>query len=109
MTYYDIPKILEIMKEYHIYRANMPDGNKEYASVGVTVYDEEAILPRANTISDVTANEALRGIDELPIFAQMRTDMKYIDDRLDRVTDKKDIEILALRLEGLTIRDIGAS
>lgn len=107
MTYYDTSKVLEIMENYHIYMANITGSpEREYSSVGVTVYDEEAILPRANTISDVTANEALRGIDELPVFAQMRTDLKYINDRLDRVTVKRDIEILGLRLEGLSVRDI---
>jgi len=108
MTYYDTTKVLDILKNYHIYMANVSNvDNRDYASVGVTVYDEEATLPRANKISDVTANEALKGIDELPLFAQMRTDIKYIDDRLDRVTDN--IEILGLRLEGLSVCDISVA
>src|SRR5699024_1868085 len=109
MTYYNTSKVLQIIKDYHIYKANISDMHKrDYASVGVTAYNEEAALPRANTISDVTANEALRGIDDLPVVAQMRTDIKYLEDRLDRVTDDIEIEILALRMEGLSASDIGA-
>ena len=110
MTYYNISKILEIMKNYHIYHDNLTTDNKDYASVGVTVYGIEATLPKPQGgTSDVTATEALKGIDDLPIFSLMRTDKKYIDDRLCRITDKLDIEITALRLEGLTIRDIGVA
>lgn len=108
MAYYDISRVLEIMENYHIYIANLQEITKDYASVGVAQYGIEATLPKAQgTTSDVVATEALRDIDELPLFAQMRTDVKYIDDRLDRVTSKLDVEILALRLEGLTVRDIG--
>lgn len=109
MTYYNTSKVLQIIKDYHVYKVNIANACKrDYASVGVTAYNEEATLPRANTISDVTANEALRGIDELPVVSQMRTDIKYLEDRLDRVTDEIEIEILALRMEGLSASDIGA-
>lgn len=106
---YTVGKILDIMKNYHVYKGNLQIDAKRYASVGVAQYGIEASLPKAQGgNSDVVATEALRGMDELPMFALMRTDVKYIDDRLYRVTDEADIEILGLRLEGQTIRDIGA-
>src|SRR5699024_8381036 len=109
MTYYNTSEVLQIIKDYHVYKANIADTCKrDYASVGVTAYNEEATLPRANTISDVTANEAIRDMGELPVIAQMRTDIKYLEDRLDRVTDDIEVEILALRMEGLSASDIGA-
>src|SRR5699024_6633265 len=109
MTYYNTSEVLQIIKNYHLYKANIAHAcARDSASVGVTAYNGEATLPRANTISDVTENEALRGIDELPVVAQMRTDVKYLEDRLDRVTDDIEIEILALRMEGLSASDIGA-
>src|SRR5690625_203632 len=109
MTYYNTSKVLQIIKDYHVYKVNIANACKrDYASQGVTEYHEEAELPQATTLSDVTANEALRGIDELPVVAQMRTDVKYLEDRLDRVTDDIEIDILALRMEGLSASDIGA-
>lgn len=105
---YNITEILEIMKDYHIYIANLQEATKYYASVGVAQYGIEASMPKAQGhTSDVVATEALRDIDELPVFAQMRTDVKYINDRLDRVEGKLCKEILGLRLEGMSIRDIG--
>src|SRR5699024_11701187 len=109
MTYYNTSEVLQIIKDYHLYKDNIANACvRDYASVGVTAYNEEATPPRANTISDVTANEALMGIDELPVVAQMRTDVKYLEDRLDRVTDDIEVEILALRREGLSASDLGA-
>src|SRR5699024_11029920 len=109
MTYYNTSKVLQIIKDYHLYKANIANPCvRDYASVGVTASNEEATLPRANTMSAVTAKEALRRIDELPDVDQMRTDIKYLEDRLDRVTDEIEIEILALRMEGLSASDIGA-
>lgn len=103
MTYYNTKRILTIMKNYHIYASQQPI-EKQYASVGVSVITD---MPSGNTLSDVTANAALRGIDELPIHTQMRTDKKYLDDRVYRITDYADREVLTLRLEGMSIRDIG--
>src|SRR5699024_3705995 len=101
MTYYNTSKVLQIIKDYHVYKTNIANACvRDYASAGVTADTEESTLPRTNKISDVTANEALRGIDDLPVVAQMRTDIKYLEDRLDRVTDEIEIEILALRMEG---------
>src|SRR5699024_7444412 len=92
-----------------VYKTNIANACKrDYASVGVTAYNEEATLPRANTISDVTANEALSSIDELPVFTRMCTDVKYLEDRLDRMTVDIEIEILDLRMESLSASDIRA-
>src|SRR5699024_5767982 len=109
MTYYNTSEVLDIIKNYQIYKSNINNTHvRDYASVGVTVYSEEATLPRANVISDVTANEAIRDMGDLPVVAQMRTDIKYLEDRLDRVKDEIEIEILAIRMEGLSASEIGA-
>lgn len=100
---YSIEKILEIMENYQIYKGNLEDTEKDYASVGVSIITD---MPRANSISNVVEREALRDIEELPAFALMRTDKKYLDDRLDRIEDNLHINILALRMEGLKIREI---
>lgn len=107
MSYYTTKKVLEIIENYQLYKSNL-SSSREYASVGVSQYGIEATLPKGNNISNVVELEAIRGIEELPYFAAIRTDVKYLDDRLGRVTDNLDIEILGLRLEGMTVRDIAA-
>lgn len=106
MTYYSIPKILEIMKDYHKYISAIEDYKKEYASVGVGQYGIEASLPKGNNISNPVEQEALKQMDDIKYYADIRTNMKYLEDRLDRVQGDLCKEILGLRLEGLTIREI---
>src|SRR5699024_3788446 len=109
MTYYNTSEVLDIIKNYQIYKSNINNTHvRDSARVGVTVYSEEATLPRANVISDVKGTEAIRDMGELPVIAQMRTDINSLEDTLDRVTDDIEFEILALRMEGLIASDIGA-
>src|SRR5690625_3223966 len=108
MTYYDIPKILEIIKQYNIDIKTLAERRKEYASVGVTQYGIESTLPKAQGVnSDVVANEAIRHVEDNMFFANMETDIKYLQDRWDRVTNETDAQILSLRLDGLSAREIG--
>lgn len=107
MTYYTTEKVLEIIKDYQVYKGNMQEGDKGYSSVGVAQYGIEATMPKAQgTTSDVVANEAIKQVGESLVIASMRTDAKYLEDRLYRVEDEILKEILALRMEGHTIRDI---
>lgn len=103
---YEIEDILRIMKDYNINRSNINNESDDYASVGVSVYGIEASLPSGNGTSDQVANEAIRMISEVPLFRMIRTDMKYIEDRLDRVTSGRHQEVMYHRLDGMTIRDI---
>ncbi len=105
MTYYNKSKVKDIIKNYHHMTQQIQSFRKEYASVGVTVYNEEAVMPRANTISDVTANEAIRHCDDVKVIADFKTDIKYLQDRLDRVNEQ-DEELLTLFLAGYNIHDV---
>lgn len=100
MTYYSVNKILEIMKMYSIYKENVRNYKREHASVGVAQLGIEATMPKANTISDVVADEALKHVEDVHIFAEMKTDIKYLEDRWHRVTGEQDEKILSLRLDG---------
>lgn len=106
MTYYSVDKILDLIKMYHVNIEQIKSWQREYASVGVTVYDEEATLPKGNQISDTVANEAIRLVNDDIVFNMIETDVKYIQDRLDRVTEKEDAVILSMRLSGYSVQDI---
>lgn len=107
MAYYDIPKVLEIIRNYHHNINYIRDMSRDYASVGVSQYGIEASLPKGNNITDAVANEALRQIEMTGYFADIMTDIKYIQDRWDRVTDEKEAQVLNLRLSGLSASEIG--
>lgn len=100
---YTVDRILKIMEEYHIYRRQLNEQGLEYASVGVAIVSD---MPMSTGISDNVANEAIRIVDDIPLFNTMRTDMKYIEDRLDRVKCIRHKEVMYHRLDGMTIRDI---
>lgn len=101
---YTVEKILDIIKMYHINIINIKEYRKDYASVGVTVYDVEATLPQSPyTTSDPVANEALRQVNETQFYSDMRTDLKYLQDRLYRVEDETDAQILNLTLRGYEV------
>src|SRR5699024_3213384 len=57
MTYYSTEKILEIIKHYHTNMQNIKEWQRDHASVGVVKMGIEATMPKANTLSDVVANE----------------------------------------------------
>ena len=107
MTYYSVDKILEIIKMYHVNIKNVHNFSKEMASVGVAQYGIEASLPKGTNISDIVEKEAIRQIEGNKVFAEIITDIKYLQDRWDRVTNDTDAHILKLRLDGLSAHDIG--
>ena len=100
---YTVDRILKIMEKYHIYRRQLNEQGLEYASVGVSIVSD---MPMSTGISDNVANEAIRKVDDIPLFNTMRTDMKYIEDRLGRVECGRHKEVMYHRLDGMTIRDI---
>jgi len=106
MTYYDIPKILEIIKDYHRNILLIAENSREIRSIGVTQYGIESTLPRGNMTSDSTATEALKLYDNNRYFKMIQTDIKYLEDRWYRVTDERDAQVLALRLSGNGATDI---
>lgn len=106
MSYYTVKKILEIINLYHININNVRDLTRDIASVGVAQYGIESSLPRGNTISNIVEKEALRQIETNAFFAQMMTDIKFLQDRWDRVTNEQEAQILSLRLTGYSVRDI---
>lgn len=105
--YYSVEKILSIIRQYHINMNNintlMHDSIK---SVGVSQYGLESSLPKANNISRVVENEVIRREENSMFFAEMLTDMKYLQDRWGRVSDEKEALVLQLRLDGHSISDI---
>lgn len=105
MTYYTTSKVLDILKNYYFYKQAIESHKQEYASVGVAQGGIESVMPKAQgKTSDVVANEALRQIEGIKVYADMATDIKYIEDRLYRVTGYK--TVLGMRLEGRTQREI---
>lgn len=106
MTYYSIDRVKEIIRNYYRYKQIIKEYRKDYSSVGVTVYSEEAAMPRANNISDVTANEAMRQVEEVKVYANMRTDIKYVDDRLYRIDKERDAQIVNMFMQGYNTYDI---
>lgn len=106
LSYYTVDKVLEIIRGYSNNIQNAKE-SMEYASVGVAQYGIEATMPRGNTTSDVVANEAIRMVTGTGYFANMITDIKYLQDRWDRVTNEKDATVLNLRLDGLSSAEIG--
>src|SRR5699024_5386640 len=107
MTYYSTEKILEIIKHYHTNMQNIKEWQRDHASVGVVKMGIEATMPKANTLSDVVANEAIRQIEDSKFFTEMETDIKYLQQRWDRVTNESDARILSLKLGGLSSWEIG--
>lgn len=106
MTYYSINKILEIIKNYRVNMNNIRNQNNDLSSVGVSVYGVEASLPKGNGTSDIVATEAFRLIEGTKHFANIKTDMKYLQDRWHRVTDEKQAMVLSLSLDGLSVEEI---
>src|SRR5699024_2448120 len=105
MTYYNRKKVLEIIKNYRINMQAIQDNKKCYASVGVAQGGIESVMPKASGVtSDPTANEAIRQTS-YDYFAQLQTDIKYLQDRLNRVPDRLR-DTLDLRLAGCTVQEI---
>ncbi|MBP1971596.1 transcriptional regulator [Virgibacillus natechei] len=104
---YTTKKIMQIIKYYHINVQNLRDMQQEsMKSVGVSQYGLEASLPKGNDIKSVVENEALRRIENTKFWAEIITDIKYLQDRWDRITDEKEAQILSLRLSGYRTTDI---
>lgn len=75
-------------------------------SVGVSQYGIESSLPKGNNISKVVENEAIRRVENTKVWAEMITDVKYIQARWHRITDEKEASILNMRLSGYEISEI---
>lgn len=107
MTYYNISKVKDIIKNYHHNQQVLKDRNTHYSSVGVAQGGIESTLPKAQgQTSDVVANEVIRQIEANRYYAKVQTDMKYIDDRLYRITNERDAQIVNLFMLGYDVHDI---
>lgn len=106
MTYYSPQKVLEIINEYYNSLNCIQHVSKEHASVGVSQYGIEAVMPKGNNISNVVEKEALRQLEDTKYFAEMYTDIKYLQDRLYRVRNEQDAIILKFKLDGYSAIDI---
>ena len=103
---YSVEKILQIIKYYHINMQNLKVLERDMRSVGVSQYGEESALPRGNKISNIVENEALRQIEKTKFWAEIITDIKYLQERWHRITDEQEAMVLNLRLNGYSVRDI---
>lgn len=103
---YSVDKILQIIKYYHVNIQNLKTLERDMRSVGVSQYGEESALPRGNKISNVVESEALRQIENSKFWAEIITDIKYLQDRWHRITDEQEAMVLNLRLNGYSVRDI---
>ena len=103
---YSIEKILQIIKYYHVNIQNLRELERDMRSVGVSQYGEESALPRGNKISNVVESEALRQIENSKFWAEIITDIKYLQDRYHRITDEQEAMVLNLRMDGYSVSDI---
>ena len=103
---YSVEKILQIIKCYHVNIQNLKELERDMRSVGVSQYGEESALPRGNKISNVVENEALRQIEKTKFWAEIITDIKYLQERWHRITDEQEAMVLNLRLNGYSVSDI---
>ncbi len=106
MTYYNVEKVLEIIKGYKRNINMLGEMRKEFSSVGVAQYGIEASLPKGNKITNVVEKEVLRQLESSSYFFKIKSDIKYLQDRWDRITDEKHAQVLALRLDGFPSREI---
>lgn len=107
MTYYNKQKIKEIIKMYHHNTMLLKEHKKDYSSVGVAQGGIESTLPKAQgQTSDVVANEAIRQINANRYYSNIATDIKYVADRLYRITDERDAQIVNMFMLGNGIHDI---
>lgn len=104
--YYSINKILQIIHQYHVNINALQTVEKEYKSVGVSQYGDDAVMPKGNNVSSPTEVEAVRLIENNKMWSNMMTDIKYIQQRWDRVTDEQQAMVLHLRLSGYNMTDI---
>lgn len=103
LSYYTVKKILSIINSYHVNIENAKDLSREMRSVGVSQYGIESTIPKSNTISNVVEKEAIRQMNMSSFFAEMMTDIKYLQDRWGRITDEQDAIILSMRLSGYSV------
>lgn len=107
MTYYTTKKVMEIIKHYHINMNNIKTLTNDMKSVGVSQYGIESSLPKSKGgFSSVVENEVIRQIENTKIYADMVTDMKYLQDRWHRITDEKEATVLQLTLNGYGSSDV---
>lgn len=105
--YYTVNDIMWIIKNYHRDLKTIKEyAEDEFKSVGVAKYGLESSLPKGNSISAVVENEVLRRIENSKYFAERKTDIKYLQDRWDRITDEKEAIVLNHYLSGCTTADI---
>lgn len=101
--YYSTDKVLEIIKHYKTYIDSINDLRLSYSSVGVGQYGLDAAMPKGNNISNIVEREALRQLDNSKLLSDRMTDINYIQNRWDRVTNEDDAIILNLRLSGYKV------
>ena len=103
---YTVNKVLDIIKNYHHNITILKEYRRTMKSVGVAQSGIESVMPKAQGgTSDPTGNEAVRLAGDASYFAELATDIKYLQDRLDRVPKEYEA-ILDLRLTGHTVREI---
>lgn len=103
---YTTQKVLDIIKNYHHNITILKEYRRTMKSVGVAQSGIESVMPKAQGgTSDPTGNEAVRLAGDASYFAELATDIKYLQDRLDRVPKEYET-ILDLRLSGHTVREI---
>ena len=106
MTVYTVEKVKSIIKNYHHNITILKEYRRTMKSVGVAQSGIESVMPKAQGgTSDPTGNEAVRLAGDSSYFAELATDIKYLQDRLDRVPKKYE-RTLDLTLSGHSVIDI---
>lgn len=99
--YYTIDKIVSIIKNYDVNLRYVNELREQVKrSVGVSQYGIEATMPHSNEINSVVESQALKTIEKTKHIAEKITDIKYLQQRWDRVKEEEDAMVLNLFLIG---------
>lgn len=100
---YTPSKVKDIIKNYYVNLKTLQETQIDMQSVGISIITD---MPGGNKLSDNTANEAIRLHDHSLTQKEMLTDIKYLQQRTNRITCERNAQVLNLMMQGYTVTDI---
>lgn len=79
---------------------------REVETVGVGQYGLQAAMPHSGEVSDPISKEVVRREKKSNRQIRLEDKVMYIQDRLNRITDEREIAVLDCMLDGWSIRKI---
>lgn len=100
---YTPSKVKQIIKNYYINLKTLQETQIDIKSVGISIITD---MPNGNRLSDNTANEAIRLHDHSISQKEMITDIKYLQQRMNRITRERDAQVLNLIMQGYSETEV---